>query len=427
MFAPFRRWLFAAAAALLLMFPIGARAEVKPGDSITAANAAQVKDLVSPGTYVAVTKGMTMNIVAPERIDFPPPYFEATEKYSAQVRLSPDHRSLVGYAAGQPFPLLDTNDPDIATKIMWNTQFRPITTDDYDLRFFECRVSYFNPGAPPAELLVAEIGHLAGYSNLGRTEVEPMPVDPDFKRTGVWRLAAAYPLIAPSEDKGTGAIRYRYWDAGRGDDAWVYLSGSRRVRRLNEVIMSSSAGLSTWDADHAGGFAAKPEEYDYKFLGTRDMLASVHAIHSPAEICPTDGHVTSCPENWEMRHMYIIEATPRPERISGVLQSKTVIYVDAEEWFNPYVDSYDRRGQLWKTQIYWLTYRDRPVPDARVAIYPFKRQFVLAASSVDVQSGIATTCYLPGHDTPERECWYINMGAVHRDFFTTDAMVRAGH
>jgi hypothetical protein len=427
MFAPFRRWLFAAAAALLLMFPIGARAEVKPGDSITAANAAQVKDLVSPGTYVAVTKGMTMNIVAPERVDFPPPYFEATEKYSAQVRLSPDHRSLVGYAAGQPFPLLDTNDPDIATKIMWNTQFRPITTDDYDLRFFECRVSYFNPGAPPAELLVAEIGHLAGYSNLGRTEVEPMPVDPDFKRTGVWRLAAAYPLIAPSEDKGTGAIRYRYWDAGRGDDAWVYLSGSRRVRRLNEVIMSSSAGLSTWDADHAGGFAAKPEEYDYKFLGTRDMLASVHAIHSPAEICPTDGHVTSCPENWEMRHMYIIEATPRPERISGVLQSKTVIYVDAEEWFNPYVDSYDRRGQLWKTQIYWLTYRDRPVPDARIAIYPFKRQFVLAASSIDVQSGIATTCYLPGHDTPERECWYINMGAVHRDFFTTDAMVRAGH
>ena len=63
------------------------------------------------------------------------------------------------------------------------------------------------------------------------------------------------------------------------------------VRRLSEVIMSSSPGLSTWDADHAGGFAAKPEEYNYKFLGTRDMLACVHGIHAPAEICPTDGHV----------------------------------------------------------------------------------------------------------------------------------------
>ena len=36
-------------------------------------------------------------------------------------------------------------------------------------------------------------------------------------------------------------------------------------------------------------------------------------------------------------------------------------------WFNPYVDSYDRRGELWHTQIYLLTYRDRPVPDAKVA------------------------------------------------------------
>jgi len=424
---PLRRWIFVGSAAAILMLPVGTPAQVKPGDRITAANAAQVKDLVSPGTYVAVSKGMEIDVVAPQRIDLPPPYYDATEKYAYQVRLSPDRRSLIGYVAGAPFPLLDPNDPDVATKIMWNTQFRPITTDDFDLRFFECHVATFHPGAPGNDMLFSQIGHLAGYSNLGRTEVEPLPADPDFRKTGVWRLAAAYPLISPAEHKGTGGLRYRYWDADRGDDAWIYLARSRRVRRLNEVILTSSPGLSTWDADHSGGFAAKPQEYNYKFLGSRDMLASVHAIHSPAHVCPSDGHVTSCPEDWEMRHLYIVEATPRSERITGLLQSKTIIYVDAEAWYNPYVDSYDRRGQLWKTQIYWLTYRDRPVPDARIAIYPFKRQFVLAASSVDVQTGIATTCYLPGHETPERECWYINMGAVHRDFFTTEAMARAGH
>ncbi|MGC1343132.1 MAG: hypothetical protein WA854_12445, partial [Candidatus Binataceae bacterium] len=66
-----------------------------------------------------------------------------------------------------------------------------------------------------------------------------------------------------------------------------------------------------------------------------------------------------------------------------------------------------------------------PVPDARVAIYPFKRAFVVGAASTDVQSGQATMCYLPGQHTPERECWYINMGAVSRDFFTTQAMAKA--
>jgi hypothetical protein len=32
--------------------------------------------------------------------------------------------------------------------------------------------------------------------------------------------------------------------------------------------------------------------------------------------------------------------------------------------------------------------------------------------------------YLPGIETPERECWYINMGAVDKAFFTTQAMVK---
>src|SRR5947207_15932309 len=97
-----------------------ARAQVKVGESITAANAAKVKELVSPGTYWRVTHGMTMIIAPTDRIEWPPPYQVATEKYSAQVRLSADHRSLVGYVAGQPFPLIDANDPDVATKIMWN-------------------------------------------------------------------------------------------------------------------------------------------------------------------------------------------------------------------------------------------------------------------------------------------------------------------
>ena len=67
------------------------------------------------------------------------------------------------------------------------------------------------------------------------------------------------------------------------------------------------------------------------------------------------------------------------------------------------------------------------MPDARVAIYPFKRSFVVGAVSTDVQSGMATMCYLPGMETPERECWYINMGAVDRSFFTTQGMVKAAN
>jgi hypothetical protein len=382
---------------------------------------------VSPGAFEAVSKGMEMNIVAPSRVDWPPPYQDATEKYSGQVRLGANNRDLMGYVAGQPFPILDPNDSNVATKIMWNQYFKPIASDDYDLRFFECQVAKQNPGADQTLLQMTELGHLAGYSDIGRTEVDPMPADPDFKATNIWQRSAAYPTLAPAEDRGSGAFRYRYWDADHADDAWAYLSAERRVRRVSETIMSSSVGLSTWDADHSGGFGAKPQEYNFKYLGEKNMLACVHAQNSPAQPCKSDGGATSCPDDWEMRHLYVVEVTPRPERTQGVLQSKTIVYVDSEGWFNPYVDSYDQRGELWKTQIYLNTYRDRPVPEAKVAIYPFKREFITAASSIDVQSGMSTTCYLPGPDTPERECWYINMGAVDKNFFTTEALTKAGH
>jgi hypothetical protein len=415
----------AAAIALMALAASPAQAQVKAGDFITPENAARVRELVSPGVYYKVTRGMTMKIVPDQRVEWPPPYKEATEKYAAQVSLSPDHRSLVGYVAGQPFPFVDVNDPYAAEKIVWNNVFRPITSDDYDLRFFDCDSEYGGYHKPFKPIVYLQVGHYAGYDLVGRTEVEPLPVDPDFQKTGRYWLFGLYPLLAPENSRGMGFVRYRYSDPRRGDDDWGWDPGTRRVRRVSEDFLSSATGPDSFDPDHYSGFNAKTEEYDYRLLGERKMLACVHAEHSPELRCSTDGGASACPEAWEMRPIYVVEATPRRSRVREALHSKTLLYIDAEVWFEPYVDTYDRRGQLFQNHIYWLAYRDRPVPDARVAIYPFKRVFVVGAASTDEQGNFTTMCYLPASDTPERECWYINMSAVNRDFFTVDAMVRA--
>jgi len=99
--------------------------------------------------------------------------------------------------------------------------------------------------------------------------------------------------------------------------------------------------------------------------------------------------------------------------------------MDSEYWYSPYVDTYNRNGELWQNHIFYLAYRDRPVPDARVAIYPFKREFAVGSVRTDVTSGLSTMCYLPSRETAEREAWYINMGVVDRDFFTVNSMLRA--
>src|SRR5271163_1186917 len=129
---------FVTITALALMIAIVPRvvpagAQVKPGDVITPDNASKVEGLVSPGNLILVKQGMKMKIVPTGHLDWPPPYKAATEQYSPQVSLTSDG-DLKNYVAGLPFPLVDANDPQAATKIMWNFEFRPLASDDLDAR-----------------------------------------------------------------------------------------------------------------------------------------------------------------------------------------------------------------------------------------------------------------------------------------------------
>jgi Protein of unknown function (DUF1329) len=402
-----------------------AHAQVRPGDFITDQNAYKVKDLLPPGTYQRVLHGMSMKIEPTERIDWPPPYKEATEKYSAQVRLTPDGRSLVGYVAGQPFPIIDANDPHVASEVIWNEVFRPISTDDYDLRWFDCDSVYWGKNRPFFEIIDFEIGHYAGYNEVGRTEVDPIPIDPDFKTTGRYYLSLLYPVLAPAEARGTGIIKFRYADPNRIDDAWTWNPGSRRLRRLNYSILDSATGAQSYDPNHYEAWSGKPEDYNFKFLGEKTMLAAIDIHHGVDIRCPTDGGASHCPDPWQMRRLYIIEAVARPGRFTSSLYSKEIIYIDSEADFPMAVDMYDRRGELMNNYTSWMNYADRARPDSRIAIYPFKREFQVGSSTVSVQSGLSSVCYHPSLNAPSPEGWFINMGAVSREWFTPEAMARA--
>ena len=62
-----------------------AQAAVKPGDLITKDNAAKVMDLLSPGNYILVQRGMQIHVIASDKLEWPPPYKTASEKYSSQI------------------------------------------------------------------------------------------------------------------------------------------------------------------------------------------------------------------------------------------------------------------------------------------------------------------------------------------------------
>jgi hypothetical protein len=415
------------ALALLVAVPLYG-ASVKPGDLVSPDNAAVVADLVSPGNFALVKQGMRMKIVSTDRLEWPPPYKAATEKYSAQVKLN-ERGELSNYVAGLPFPLLDPNDPQVATKVMWNFSFRPQYTDDADIRDVE--VSTNAPGKPVGGILEHfTIEHFAFYNNVGRTEVPPVPTDPEATGPGIRYRFGAYPFLEPQELHGAGIIRQRNIDPTVDDNVWyIHLGRARRVRaeELSDAIAPHVEGdyptyVNNLDPDSYFGFSAKIETYDYKLLGIKPMLASVHAENVPAKACEFDNHRTVCPEAWEMRQLYIVEANAKTlswhQRIgsSGVTIPKRVLYIDSEGWFITGSDQYDPDGKLWKTIATFNTYRDRPIPDAKTAIYPFKRMFQVALVDENLQNGYSSVIYMPGQQSEDRECWYVNMGIVTKAF-----------
>ena len=417
--------------------PAPAPAQVKPGDVITRDNSYKVKGLVSPGNLMLVQQGMTMDIVPSEKLDWPPPYKAATEKYSPQVQLGSDG-SLNNYVAGLPFPLLDVNDPQVGAKIMWNFSFKPLYNDDLDLR--DPEVASFNPTSNGTPLNYFTVGHFSFYNNIGRIEIPPVPTDPDAQASGIRYRFGFYPILEPAPLRGWGLLRYRYIKPDTEDNVFVYRPRSRRVRRQQASTLSDAIGqlagaesggggaspyASTLDPDSYFGFSAKVEDYNYKFLGERDMLASVHAKNSPEVACPNDGGRTVCPEDWEMRHIYVVEADSKPNK--NVSIPRRILYIDSEGWFITASDQYDRQGQLWKTIATFQTFRDRPVPDAKVAIYPYKRVFQLALVDEDLANGGSSVIYMPGPNSEERECWYIDMGTVNNSTFQPQTMENYGH
>src|SRR5437764_1798784 len=203
----------------------GARADVVPGDKITDQNMDKVKDLISPGMEWCIKRGFPMTIVAPRRSEWPRAYKEATEKYSAQVKLAPDGLSVQNFIAGQPFPDLDPKDPQIALKIMWDYEYKFNPTDDLDLRNFDADTGAVADHGPMSIERHFLLDHLRSQFWTGRLYVDPKPEQPT--PNAYRRQLGLYPVLAPLPLQGVGAVGQRCSGPPTADAACPCLPPSR--------------------------------------------------------------------------------------------------------------------------------------------------------------------------------------------------------
>ena len=392
------------------------------GDVISEKNMDKYKALLSPGLEWAIHYGLRMTITAPRHIAMLKAYRDATEKYSGQVKLSPDGRRVLNWTAGRPFPAIDPNDPQVATKIMWNYDLGFAVTDDLDQKNFDADTGSIgkNRGQTVERHYIIDHQRILNYN--GRLYVDPKPSLPN--PDGLRNKESLHPIIEPFDLKGVGGTFYRYLDPDRMDDSWLYLPQLRRVRRMSTAQRSDALFGQDTDPDSYWGYRGQVGWTDWKFLGERTILAVMHGIHSPVKWQDPEDWIFD--EVWEPRQVYAVEGVSRlPQYAYG----KRVLFIDKEAYVVTSTDIYDRSGQLWKVWINDWGFRKEAIPGARLSRYSEEMAYQNAFAMIDTQLVHMTKGALPSTRSPGEECIFFNMGeksGTTEDFFTIAHLIQSG-
>jgi hypothetical protein len=410
--------------ALVFVLSAPALADVKPGDTITAANVELAKDLISPGLEWCVRHGWPLHVAETKKIEWPRAYREATEKYSAQVKLGADGLKLENYVAGQPFPNLDANDPQLATKMMWNYEYKFLTTDDVDLRNFDADTgSIYGGNTPMSVERHFLLDHFRVLRYVGRLYQDPKPRM--ASNEGFQTKSSLHPVLEPFDLKGVGGLSFRYEDPSKQDDTWLYLPSLRRVRRLSSAQRSDALFGQDTDVDSYYGYAGHIAWMNWKYLGEKEMLGAFHAQSYPVK-WGQGGSDFAFDDVWEKRKMHVIEGV---SKLAQYAYSKRVLFIDSDTGAVSYSDIYDRAGQLWKIWVNEFSFKKQPFPGAKLSVYDDEMGYAPSIVMVDMQLQHATKASLPSARYPGEEGWYFNLGdksGTTEDFFTIAHLIESG-
>ncbi len=415
-------------ATALALAPIGSTADelktdiLKPGLLLDHTNIHEYGEYLSPAMQWCVKRGVKIRVAENKPAPMPPPLREATEKYSAQVKLSEDGNYLIDHIAGIPFPNIDTNDEWAGTKLVFNFE-TAVALDDLDLRNFDCDTGAV--GRDGSSVRVEKhflIDHIRRLYFVGRLEVEPYPDMPNKDK--VRYKEALYPLIEPFDLKGVGFTLNRYLDPPRHDDTWLYLPILRRVRRLSSAQRSDALFGQDTDMDSYAGYAGKPGWFSWRLVGEKTVLGSFHAEKLPVVWGEPSGDFVHA-DLWEPRRVWVIEGTPK---LPQYAYSKRVLFLDKESLLITYTDMYDQAGELWKMWLNEYKLSRSPIDGAQYEA-PYVRRFNPSISMVDIQLEHATFCSLPSSRFPGEQGWYVNLGdqeGTTEEYFSLSNIISAG-
>lgn len=305
-----------------------------PGTTISKDSWEAAKEYLPPEILDRVKAG-ELAFTIQETTDLPvnAAYIEATRQHAEQVKISADGE-LEGYVAGLPFPVLDPVDPQAGLKAAWNLRYRD----------FGDVVQVWNtfrilPESGSADREI-ENYYVIAYG-MHRPQTQGATSN-KWENDGVW-LKEFFHILSPFDLKNSMSLKHRYVHDQKNDDNWMYTPASRKIRKM--IVKHDEASYdSGFLNEDFFGFWGYVRSYNWKFLGTRRLLAPVGAKVATATFGGRGNWYPVDP--WELREMLVLEGTPIADEHP---YGKRVLYIDRQMFAPVYILFYDRQGQHQKT------------------------------------------------------------------------------
>lgn len=287
---------------------------------------------------------------------------------------------LSNYTGGVPFPM-----PKNANEVLWNGRIiHPTPTVN---GVFDDMAVYLNGNKQQRRQKFVSDFPFASTDN---------PVGMKNDEIGINAAYIHVTVEKPDRLKGQMTIVHEALDQVKNERmAWVYIPGSRRVRRAPTVgydTPDGPGGLVT--VDDSLGFNGAMDRYDWKLLGKKEMYIPYHSYKFDTpnvdyDVLLQKGHANPEYMRYELHRVWVVEADLK--RGARHVYLKRRFYIDEDSWHIVLVESYDGRGDLWRVGIL-------------NTVYDFAVQGFVARAQMfhDVQSGGYIAMRLVNDTAPAR-------------------------
>lgn len=325
----------------------------KPLFTITAANAEQYKDKLTPGQlamFKRYPETYRMPVYTTHRsVTMPAEVIESTKTNALNTNMVQNGNGLEKFTVANAFPI-----PKNGLEVIWNhitryrggsvkryvTQATPQTNGSYSLVYFDDEFVFPNK--------------LKDYD-----ASKPSNILFYFKQK----------VTAPSRLAGNVLLVHETLDQIKEPRmAWLYNAGQRRVRRAPQVSYdgpgTAADGLRT--SDNLDMYNGAPDRYEWKLNGKKEIYISYNNYELDSPKLKYDdiikaGHINQDLTRYELHRVWHVTATLKAGERH--IYAKRDFYIDEDSWQAAAIDHYDGRGNLWRVaEAHALHYYNKQVP-----------------------------------------------------------------